>query len=357
MSEGVYYHEYLKLDSLLSAQQPISRQLGAEAHDEMLFIIVHQAYELWFRQILHDLESILETFAGETIREREMGRLVAGLERITSIQRVLMEHLEVLETMTPLDFLEFRDLLIPASGFQSVQFRLIENLLGADPSNRVPIDGADYKSRFRSDHQQLIRESEERDSLHDLVERWLERTPFLEVGGFKFWESYRGVVEASLERERESIESNAQLTESGRQAQLERHRSVLEGFTPLFDAGAYEELRERGERTFSRRAFMAALLISLYRDEPILQLPFKLLTSLIDIDEGFASWRHRHALMVQRMIGLRIGTGGTSGFDYLEETNRRSRVFKDLVSLPTYLLPRSELPNLPPEVAEAMDFG
>ncbi len=354
--DGVYYHEYLALDELLDAQRPLSRELGAEAHDEMLFIVVHQAYELWFKQILHELDSVLATFGQETIREREMGTLVARLERITRIQRILMEQLDVLETMTPHDFLEFRDLLIPASGFQSLQFRLIENLLGLDPHDRVPINDAPYTSRFADEHVAVLRDSEERETLHDLVEKWLERTPFLEMGDFAFWDQYRTAVERALTAERKAIEGNPSLTTEGRRQQLARHEDVEAGFAPLFDAARYQELVDEGRRRMSRRAFMAALLISLYRDEPIIQMPFRLLTRLIDIDEGFVAWRQRHALMVQRMIGMRIGTGGTSGYGYLNEAARRSRVWTDLIALPTYLLPRSELPDLPPTVVEAMRF-
>ena len=354
--EGVYYHEYLALDQLLGAQRPLSKELGSEAHDEMLFIVVHQAYELWFKQILHELDSVLATFGQETIREREMGTLVARLERITRIQRLLMDQLDVLETMTPLDFLEFRDLLIPASGFQSLQFRLIENLLGLEPGERVLINDAPYTSRFADEHVAVLRRSEERQTLHDLVEKWLERTPFLEMGEYAFWDQYRAAVERALTAERKAIENNPSLTREGRQQQLARQESVEAGFRPLFDDALYQALVDEGRRRMSRRAFTAALLISLYRDEPIVQMPFRLLTRLIDIDEGFTAWRHRHALMVQRMIGMRIGTGGTSGYEYLNETTRRSRVWTDLVALPTYLLPRSELPDLPPAVVEAMRF-
>ncbi len=129
----MYYHDYLQLDRLLGAQRPLSTEQGRPAHDELLFIVVHQAYELWFKQILHELEAVRAVFDQPAVPERSMGRVVGHLERVHTIQRVLIDHLDVLETMTPLDFLEFRDLLVPASGFQSLQFRLIENLLGLDP--------------------------------------------------------------------------------------------------------------------------------------------------------------------------------------------------------------------------------
>jgi tryptophan 2,3-dioxygenase len=115
MGEPVYYHDYLDLDRLLSAQHPLSAA-NDEAHDEMLFIVVHQAYELWFKLILHELESVIEVFDQEAIRERAMGTLVSRLERINTVQRVMMDQLDVIETMTALDFLDFRETTITAAG-------------------------------------------------------------------------------------------------------------------------------------------------------------------------------------------------------------------------------------------------
>ena len=115
----VYYSDYLQLDKILDAQAPESNNHGQEAHDETLFIIVHQAYELWFKQILFELDSAIELFAGERIDERNIGIIVARFERVNLIHNLLLEQLPILETMTPLDFLDFRDLLVPASGFQS----------------------------------------------------------------------------------------------------------------------------------------------------------------------------------------------------------------------------------------------
>ena len=103
----------------------------------MLFIIVHQAYELWFKQILHELDRIQADFGGEVLEDEYLGRIVHGLDRINEILKLLIQQLEVLETMTPLDFLDFRDFLFPASGFQSVQFRMIEIRLGLSRDARL----------------------------------------------------------------------------------------------------------------------------------------------------------------------------------------------------------------------------
>lgn len=355
MGEPVYYHDYLDLDRLLAAQHPLSTA-DVEAHDEMLFIVVHQAYELWFKLILHELESVIEVFDQEAIRERAMGTLVSRLERINTVQRVMMDQLDVIETMTALDFLDFRELLVPASGFQSLQFRVIENRLGLSPSQRIPIGSDHYSGRFSEEHREALAASEEGPNLHDDVEHWLERTPFLEMGAFAFWEEYRAAVDRMLAKERKAIENNPGVSAEGRAQGMERLDGMEASFASLFDDDRYQASMASGERRMSRQAFMAALLIHLYRDEPILHLPFRLLTGLVDIDEGFIAWRQRHVLMVLRMIGMRVGTGGTSGYEYLAETTRRSRVFGDLIEVPTFLIPRSELPQLPPSVVEAMRF-
>jgi tryptophan 2,3-dioxygenase len=160
----VEYQQYLELARLLDSQRPKSAEYGQPAHDELLFIVVHQVYELWFKQILHELDSVIELFRQDSVDERKIGVAVSRLNRITEIQKLLVDQLRVLETMTPLDFLDFRDMLLPASGFQSRQFRAIENRLGV---------------------------RRDQPSLFDLVEKWLERTPFLELPGFQFWASYR----------------------------------------------------------------------------------------------------------------------------------------------------------------------
>jgi tryptophan 2,3-dioxygenase len=349
----VYYWSYLHLDELLSAQQPLSDPV---AHDELLFIVVHQAFELWFKQILFELDAVLDVMGQDVVAEKDMGEVVSRLMRITRVQRLLTDQLEVLETMTPLDFLEFRDVLIPASGFQSVQFRLIENKLGLDTGHRLKIKGMPYTSVLTEEHAAAIEASEREPSLHDHLERWLRRTPFLSFGGFDFWRAYREAVHDMMARDRAVIEAHPQLDTEGRAAALVEFEAAQANFEAAFDANKWAELVRAGKRRLSHRAFLAALLINLYRDEPIFQLPFRFLTALVDIDEGFTAWRQRHALLAHRMIGGRIGTGGTSGHEYLAAAARRHRVFTDLFDLPTFFIPRSALPPLPPEVEEQMGF-
>ena len=111
------YHDYLQIDKLLSAQKLESAERGQAAHDEMLFIIVHQVYELWFKQILTEITSVLGIFNHDRVDEKLMDLIVARLQRVVEIQKLLVDQVRIMETMTPLDFLEFREFLIPASGF------------------------------------------------------------------------------------------------------------------------------------------------------------------------------------------------------------------------------------------------
>lgn len=352
----VYYDEYLHLDQLLGAQRPRSDDVGRDAHDELLFIITHQAYELWFKQILWELDSVVDTFDGPVVDDRAVSVANHRLERIVAIQKVLVHQLDVLETMTPLDFMDFRDLLVPASGFQSVQFRLIENRLGLTTDRRLSINDRDYTRVLRDDHAARVRAAEEHTTLLDGIDAWLSRTPFTEVASFDFWRDYRDTVDEQLRADRAAIEADPRLTEQDRARQLEIQDTTRDGFTSLFDRRVYDDLRDRGERRLSHDAFVAALMITLYGHEPALQVPRRLLTALTDVDEGFAWWRHRHALMVHRMIGGRTGTGGTSGHDYLREAAMTHRVFTDLFALSSFALPRHRLPELPADVRAHMGF-
>ncbi|KXK50762.1 MAG: Tryptophan 2,3-dioxygenase [Chlorobi bacterium OLB5] len=353
----VYYSDYLGLDKLLSSQKPKSEEYGYKAHDEMLFIIVHQAYELWFKQILHEIDSVNRMFRDDVVDERSIGIAVSRLHRVTEIQKLIIEQLRVLETMTPLDFLEFRDFLIPASGFQSFQFRLIENKLGLSDEKRIQYNNVDYLNTLEEPHRKLIMETVKDASLFELLNRWLERTPFLNTEKFNFWQSYKQAVEKMLEHDKNIIIENKTLTEKKREFQLKNIELTRENFDALFDDKKYMHLVAEGKRHFSSRAMLAAIFINLYRDEPILHMPFMLLNHLVEIDELFTEWRYRHALMVHRMIGAKIGTGGSSGHQYLMQTVDKHRVFTDLFNLSTYLIPRSDLPKLPDELVKELGFN
>ena len=352
----LYYGEYLQLERLLSAQRLESEKKGRPVHDEMLFIVVHQAYELWFKQILWELDDLLRIFGKDQVDETDMGTALGRLQRIVEIEGILIQQVDVLETMTPLDFLDFRDLLFPASGFQSAQFRVVENKLGMRREDRLLLAGAPYTARFSSSDLETVEETEALPSLFDMVERWLERTPFLESGGFQFREAFQEAVRSRLEADRDVVATNPNLTEGERTAQLEDFTQTMEQYEALFDEEKHREQQRAGRRRLSHRAFQAALFINMYRDQPALHEPYQILASLMDIDEGFTAWRYRHAQMTLRLIGRRVGTGGSAGAKYLEKSAERSRVFGDLFDLTTFLIPRDRRPPLPQEIVEAMRF-
>ena len=352
----VSYADYLKVDQLTSMQKLRSEEFGQPVHDEMLFVVIHQTYELWFKQILFELDSSLEMFTGDKVDEREMLTISNRLNRIIEIQKILISQVDVLETMTPMDFLEFRDYLYPASGFQSGQFRLIENKLGLDTGRRLTYNNKDYKESLSKEDRTKADKTEHSPSLFELLEKWLERTPFLISDDFDFWREYKEAVESRISETRKSLESSTDDKES-----LEKHFKNLEmmerSFQSLFDKSAYEKMQKEGAWRLSHKALGAALFIYLYRDEPILQLPFNLMQSLQTIDENFTQWRYRHALMVHRMIGIKMGTGGSSGHKYLMAASDKHKIYKDLNNLATFFIPKSTLPTLPKELLGKLRFN
>ena len=350
------YGSYLQLDRILQSQVLKSSENGETVHDEMLFIIIHQIYELWFKQILHELDSVLEMFRGNYVQEENFGIVVARFDRIIEIQKLLVNQISILETMTPMDFLEFRDLLTPSSGFQSVQFRLIENKLGMRAEDRIQYGKQRYNQFLDEADAKCVLKSENEPSLFELLENWLERTPFLQMDEFNFWASYQTAVEEMIKGDIERIKENTQFEEETQKNSLKQYESIQRTYDALFDESKYAQLQKEGHRRLSQKATLGALFIQLYRDEPILQLPHRLLTQLINIDQLFTSWRNRHRLLVFRMIGVKIGTGGSTGHAYLKKTAEKHSVFSDFANLSTYIIPRSSLPVLPKELKKELGF-
>ena len=353
----IHYHSYLELEKILKAQTMRSELIeGKGAHEEMLFIIVHQVYELWFKQMIHELGSIVDMFSEDKIDEKNLGIVVHRLERVITILRLVVDQVNVIETMTPLDFLDFRNYLFPASGFQSYQFRMMEVVLGLKDEDRLTYHGQHYASVFPDEIKEKLKDAEENHSLFDTIEAWLERTPFLKFEGFSFLEQYSSAVNRMLAREKASIRESEYLSDK----QKDQRMKMLEGtesyYGVILDKSIHEEKQKEGEIRMSYRASLAALLINLYRDEPILHLPFKLLTALTEIDELFTTWRYRHSQMVLRMLGKKIGTGGSSGHEYLLKTAFKHQIFTDLHNISTLLIPRSELPELPDFLVRELGF-
>jgi tryptophan 2,3-dioxygenase len=333
MADEMYYHDYLQLDKILNAQSPESCKQNLPAHDEMLFIIIHQAYELWFKQLHHEMDSVLIIMKKPALNDNspELQTVVHRLNRVAVILRVLVHQVDILETMTPMDFLDFRDILRPASGFQSWQFKELEAKLGLKFQHRF---GQEYYiSKLRNEHIDIIKKAESEKSLLELINTWLERMPLApsydEEEKESFWIDYRSCYQNSL-------------------ADVEKDN--LYSYNKIFFESGYIQ------RSLTAKACRAALFIMLYRGYPLLQLPFQLLNALLEIDEQLSSWRYRHMNMVHRMIGTRIGTGGSSGKDYLKAAADKHYIFKEITELNSFLIERRKLPVLSYELEKRLGF-
>ena len=259
---AVTYNSYLKLDELLGLQRPLSD--GPE-HDEMLFIVIHQVYELWFKELLHELD-----YLQRRLTEHDTPRAQHTLKRILTILKVAVAQIDVLETMTPLEFLSFRDRLESGSGFQSHQFREIELALGLKDRRNVEHYPAGSAARTR------------------LEARYARPT---------LWDSFL--------------------------------RYLAQEGCPV----PPEQLGRDVTRPIEPSAALQRALVELYRTNP---LATQLCERLVDLDEGLQEWRYRHVKMVQRTIGTKGGTGGSSGAEYLATTLNRP-VFPDLWAIRTAL--------------------
>lgn len=352
----VHYSDYLQLDTLLSAQIPESPKYGKMAHDEMLFIIIHQTYELWFKQILFEINSICEIFGEPYLPSHRLQTVVARFERVTEILKLLVDQVRIIETMTPLDFMDFRDYLTPASGFQSLQFKILETKLGIKSLNRTEMEKAFYHSRLKAEDRMKLEELEKEANLFDLVDHWLGRMPFTKNGKFNFWNDYEIAVKEMLDHDEEIIKNNESLDELRKKMELKNLEMNRVSFKSILDSELYEAAKQAGSVKMSQDAMQSAIFIHLFRDLPMLQLPYKILSLITDIDEHLTAWRQRHAIMVHRLIGTKIGTGGSSGHDYLKKTTESNRVFVDLFNLATFLLPKSKIPKLPMSIMKTLDF-
>jgi tryptophan 2,3-dioxygenase len=254
-SPAVTYGSYLQIDPLLDLQKP--RSEGPE-HDEMLFIVIHQVYELWFKQLLHEFDRVIGLF-----RQNDAVRAQHTLKRILTILKVLVAQLDILETMTPLEFLSFRSRLEAASGFQSDQFRQIEFVLGQKSRHSIDRFAEGTRARLA------------------LERRWNEPT---------LWDAFLHY----LSREGYPVP----------RSHLERDRTA-----PVVPSSELQEM-----------------LLDVYRRDP---RNSEVCERLVDLDEGIQEWRYRHVKMVERTIGTKRGTGGSTGAQYLQATVGRP-AFPDL---------------------------
>ncbi|MBK8483293.1 MAG: hypothetical protein IPO86_14795 [Saprospiraceae bacterium] len=353
---SIHYGSYLGLEKILDAQNPRSKELGQEAHEETLFIIVHQVYELWFKQILHETGSVMNLFKSNHVDEKNIDVAVSRLERVNEILKLLIQQIRVIETMTPLDFLDFRSFLFPASGFQSFQFRKLEVMLGLRLEKRISYTPYHYYHEFSQEQQEEIIKLESSSSLFTMIESWLERTPFIEITGFDFKTKYMHAVENMLQRERDAIQNSDYLSEQEKTMRLKMNGDTNTFFVNIFNEEFHNQQITEGKIRLSFKATIAALLIQLYGTEPLLQLPYRLLNVITEMDELLTSWRYRHSQMVMRMLGRKSGTGGSSGHEYLMETVKKHQIFIDFHNISTLLIPRSELPELPTEMKRTLGF-
>ncbi|HEV3251156.1 MAG TPA: tryptophan 2,3-dioxygenase family protein, partial [Puia sp.] len=260
----------------------------------------------------------------------ELQTIVHRLNRCNTILKLLVQQIEVMETMSPMDFLDFRDILRPASGFQSIQFKILEGKLGLKFEQRH--EKNHYLSQLREAEVTMIRHSESQKTLLELLNDWLERMPFLKENDF--WTGYRKLYLESLsEGEKE-------------------HSS-------LFDTVFSDEYRSKDpvNRSLSPAACRAGLFIMLYPGYPILQLPYRLLIALLEMDEQLSTWRYRHMHMVHRTIGTRVGTGGSSGRTYLQGTIEKHSIYREIAQLTSFLIERKKLPSLNRQMERRLGFA
>jgi tryptophan 2,3-dioxygenase len=348
---SIYYSDYLELDKIIDAQHPISFNEGKEpAHDEMLFIIIHQAYELWFKQILFEVNSVT-AIMGKTAMDdnsAELQTVVHRLQRVATILKVLVQQIDIIETMTPLDFLNFRDMLRPASGFQSYQFKIIEAKLGLKFEQR---HGQNYyTSQLQQKDIDIIKDAEAGNTILALVNKWLERMPFFKDENY--WKNYVASSSEETVHPVNNIHPFWKDYENIYAAGLADAEKInIEHFRKLFFTDA-----ENPDRSLSTEACRSALFIMIYRGYPMLELPFQLLDTLLEIDNQLGNWRYRHINMVRRMIGTRIGTGGSTGAGYLQGAMDKHYIFKEISQLNSFLTDRRKLPKLPKDVTDKLGY-
>lgn len=342
-SDEVTYTSHLKLDTLLSLNQPLS-----DAHDEYCFVTNHQVYELWFGQIMRELDSFREILPVLHVEKEKQLLAISRLERIKKIWKLLVEQFEIMETITPMDFASFRGNLKTSSGFQSYQFRIIENKFGVRGENRIKHNKASYSSVFKDDQLQLVKQSEQELSCFDLIETWLENLCSLISNTFNFWQIFTENCRKWLSEERKSAEKVQ--NPDKKDALLDQCCQNETHFDGILEESKYKILRSKGNRYLSWKALQGALMIYYYRDEIILHEAYQMISLLMDIDGLMIKWRCSHILLVHRQLGSKTGTYGTSGYQYLRATfSDRYKVFLDFFNLSSYLIPIEYIPKIDKE--------
>jgi tryptophan 2,3-dioxygenase len=349
------YTDYLKLEQLLGLQVGIDRDEADLIPDELLFIVVHQALELWFKIVLRELRLARDHLGEPQVPEERVPHVVHHLRRVNRVLELAIDHFKVMETLTPQDFLGFREKITPASGFQSFQMREMEILLGIGKDQRVlygKMDPIQHLKDLAASSPQAakvwarVQATLAETTLQSALREWLYRTP---IHGSKpqdagdkatvdsFIKAYLGQYDAHLDRQATRLERD--LPEAGdARKRLDKSKAATARYLHAEDV---ED--DAAERT--RRIRAGLLFIESYRELPLLAWPRLLVDTVVELEELLLLWRSRHARMVERMIGRRVGTGGSSGVDYLDKTTH-IRIFTDLWAIRTVLLPKADLPPL-----------
>jgi tryptophan 2,3-dioxygenase len=357
MADRLNYWDYLKLDSLLEMQSGYADSDEEISEDELHFIVVHQSYELWFKLIIRSLRLARDHLAAPKVPEETIPHVVHHLRRVNTTLALMVQQWRVVETLTPQDFLAFRDKLVPASGFQSFQMRVLEIIMGLDESKRIRYGKEDSLEHIKKHSEsspagryawKKIVEVKEESNVLSVLNDWLYRTPI--EGSSPDDPNDETVVTAFLESYLSNLRQlhDRQLT-GMIEALGEEHKGRLEekftgiiqqARTFLMALDVNEDIQPR-----TRRCRAAVLFIESYRELPLLAWPRLLLDVIVEMEENMLLFRNGHVRMVERVIGRRVGTGGSSGVGYLEDT-LNYRIFGDLWGIRTVLMAREHLPAL-----------
>ncbi len=350
------YWDYLALDRLLHLQNGLDADDSALLSDELHFIVVHQVFELWFKLVLSEVRHARNRLGEPTVPEETVPAVVHHLRRVNTIFELAIQQFRVMETLTPQDFLAFRDKLVPASGFQSYQMREIELVLGLSDAQRQTEGGGDPLEPIRRLSTQspgggaawaAIERARSEPSLRATLHAWLYRTP---IDGShpgdagddavvdEFLTQYLAAQAALHARQAGQFGAGQGVGAAEIAHRLQQAEEGTRQF--LFALDVDEDIRRP-----TRRTRAGLLFIESYRELPLLAWPRLLIDTIVELEEQMVLWRTRHARMVERTIGRRMGTGGSSGVDYLDAT-ARYRIFTELWEVRTVLLPREALPPL-----------
>ncbi len=342
------YHEYLQLGKILSAQRPPDFHAADPDstrdlihHEELLFIVMHQSMELWLKMILADMEMARDLIGrpgaeDSSVPEEDIPKVESCLERAALTLEHMTRQFTLIETMSPLNFLTFRDELIPSSGFQSWQFREVEVLAGLSEKERIDFEGKPYYAHMPAAWRAGLDRRRKEMTLREAVIAWLARTPVDEAfPGFA--EAFLDAYAIYLGEQRDYQAANPNLAEKQKEALFARFDESLEDAREFLLA----------DDDLTRRAHQAFVFIATYRDAPLLRWPWALVKRVLEFEEHFRLFRFRHARMVERMIGLRPGSGGSAGVAYLDATASNYRIFGDLLKAVSYLIDARRLPSPP----------